>query len=136
MSKISNAILETLLEEITDYANVELTVPQRTELENLCDRWEDRESIETEINTFLKKVGFVYDDGDCSWKGDNKTLEITSTLVDLFDKIGIDTPNNFSEICEFVVEDVNDTADADNWHDGDVAIAFRRWIEAQADEQA
>jgi len=35
---------------------------------------------------------------------------------------------------EFVYEDVCATADEENWHDGDVAIAFRRWIESKSEE--
>lgn len=58
-----------------------------------------------------------------------KKEEITSMLIDIFDRINIDTPNNFNEILEFVYNDVCETADPVNWHDGDVAIAFRRWIE-------
>lgn len=64
----------------------------------------------------------------------NKKKEITAFLIDIFDKIGVDTPSNFDEILEFVYEDVCETADPVNWHDGDVAIAFRRWIDAQAKE--
>ena len=60
----------------------------------------------------------------------NKKEEITSMLIDIFDRINIDTPNNFDEILEFVSNDVEETADSENWHDGDVAIAFRRWIES------
>ena len=56
--------------------------------------------------------------------------EITSLLIDIFDRINIDTPSNFEEILEFVYEDVCETADKENWHDGDVAIGFRRWIES------
>jgi hypothetical protein len=44
-----------------------------------------------------------------------KKEEITSMLIDVF--------------LDFVVEDVEEAADKENWHDGDVAIAFRRWIE-------
>ena len=61
--------------------------------------------------------------------------EITSMLIDIFDRINIDTPNNFDDILEFVVEDVEETADKENWHDGDVAIAFRRWIELNQNKQ-
>ena len=50
-------------------------------------------------------------------------------LIDLFDRIGIDTPSNFDDILEFVYNDVDETADPTEWHSGDVAIAFRRWIE-------
>ena len=59
----------------------------------------------------------------------SREKEITSMLIDIFDRINIDTPNNFDDILEFVVEDVEETADKENWHHGDVAIAFRSWIE-------
>ena len=62
----------------------------------------------------------------------NKKQVITSMLIDIFDRINIDTPWNFDQILEFVVEDVEETADKENWHDGDVAIAFRRWIESNS----
>tara|TARA_R110000824_G_scaffold239102_1_gene427851 strand:+ start:828 stop:1070 length:243 start_codon:yes stop_codon:yes gene_type:complete len=65
----------------------------------------------------------------------SKEKEITSMLIDIFDKININTPNNFDDILEFVVEDVEETADKENWHDGDVAIAFRRWIELNQKEE-
>jgi hypothetical protein len=58
-----------------------------------------------------------------------KKREITSLLIDLFDRINIDMPNNFDAIRDFVFDDVCETADPIDWHDGDVAIAFRRWIE-------
>ena len=58
--------------------------------------------------------------------------EIDSMLVDIFNNIGIDMPSNFEKIVEFVYWDVYYTADWDNWHDGDVAIGFRRWIEKQS----
>ena len=61
----------------------------------------------------------------------DKRKEITGLLVDIFDRINIDTPSNFDEILEFVIEDIDASADKDNWHDGDVAIAFRRWIESK-----
>lgn len=56
--------------------------------------------------------------------------KITEMLIDIFDRINIDIPSNFDEILEFVVNDVKETADKENWHDGDVAIGFRRWIES------
>jgi len=60
-----------------------------------------------------------------------KKDEITSMLIDIFDRIVIDTPNNFDEILEFVFEDVCETADPINWNESDVAIGFRRWIESE-----
>lgn len=59
-----------------------------------------------------------------------KKEEITSLLIDIFDRINIDTPSNFDNILEFVYDDVCESADKIDWHDGDVAIAFRRWIES------
>lgn len=61
--------------------------------------------------------------------------EITVLLIDIFDRMNMDIPHNFDEILEFVVEDVKETADKENWHDADVVIGFRRWIEAQSNKQ-
>lgn len=58
-----------------------------------------------------------------------KKQEITEMLIDIFDRINIQTPNNFDDILEYVYNDVDECADKENWHSGDVAIAFRRWIE-------
>ena len=63
-----------------------------------------------------------------------KRKEVEFFLGRIFDRICIDRPSNFDDILEFVFDDVNETADAENWHDGDVAIAFRRWIEEQANK--
>ena len=62
-------------------------------------------------------------------------MQITEMLIDQFDRMSMDTPHNFDEILEFVVNDVEEAADPTEWHDGDVTIAFRRWIEAQSDNQ-
>lgn len=65
-------------------------------------------------------------------------MEITKKLIEhilisiIFASIGMDIPSNLEEIVEFCYEDVCETADKDNWHSGDVIIAFRRWIEDQA----
>jgi len=61
-----------------------------------------------------------------------KKDEIESLLIDIFDRIGIEVPSNHEDITQFVFEDVCETADPVNWNDSDVAIGFRRWIEAQA----
>ncbi len=60
--------------------------------------------------------------------------EVEKMLITFWSRIGIDIPNNFEDIVQFCYEDVLETADPINWHDGDVAIAFRRWIEAQSPE--
>jgi hypothetical protein len=64
-------------------------------------------------------------------KMDEKKKEIEYYLIKIFIGIGIDRPSNFQAILDFVFDDVNTSADEENWHDGDVAIAFRRWIEEQ-----
>jgi hypothetical protein len=61
--------------------------------------------------------------------------EVSSMLMKIFSTIGIDKPNNFDEILTFCYDDVIETADLQNWHSGDVAIAFRRWIEDQAENK-
>lgn len=55
--------------------------------------------------------------------------DVEIELLGLFSLIGMDTPDNMEAITDYCAEDVAKTADPDNWHDGDVAIAFRRWIE-------
>ena len=65
----------------------------------------------------------------------SKVKEITEMLIDIFDRMVMDTPNNFDDILEFIVEDVEETADKENWHDGDVTIAFRRWIELNQNKE-
>tara|TARA_B100000927_G_scaffold207241_1_gene168315 strand:+ start:580 stop:798 length:219 start_codon:yes stop_codon:yes gene_type:complete len=61
--------------------------------------------------------------------------EIDTLLIDNFDRLGMDLPSNFEQIVKFVYWDIYDTADRENWHDGDVVIGFRRWIESQSNEQ-
>jgi len=55
---------------------------------------------------------------------------IEKKFITMITSIGMDIPNNFEDIVKFIYDDVSETADEDNWHDGDVVIAFRRWIES------
>lgn len=57
--------------------------------------------------------------------------DVNAHLMDIYSGIGIDRPINHDQILDFVAEDIQESADPLNWHSGDVAIAFRRWIEAQ-----
>lgn len=66
MSKISNAILDTLLETVTDFEEVSLTKKQKKELQDICDRWKDEDSIETEICYYIRKIGYESQE-DCRW---------------------------------------------------------------------
>lgn len=55
--------------------------------------------------------------------------DIEHHLLDIYRTIGIDKPENHEKIKKFVARDVKETSDPYNWHSGDVAIAFRRWME-------
>jgi hypothetical protein len=65
----------------------------------------------------------------------SKKSEVDSILIDTFDRIGCQTPSNYDDILQFVFDDVCETADPVNWNNDDVAIAFRRWIEAQGENK-
>ena len=60
-----------------------------------------------------------------------KKQEIADMLIDIFDRILIEVPNNFDEILNFVVDDVNERADKIHWNDGDVAFSFKKYIESK-----
>ena len=65
-----------------------------------------------------------------NWTVEKKD-EIEKIFITLITLIGMDIPNNYEDIVQFIYEDVCETADEENWHSGDVSIGFRRWIEAQ-----
>lgn len=58
--------------------------------------------------------------------------DIEIQLFQIYRWIGIDKPSNHEEILSYVHEDVATSADQKHWHSGDVAIAFRRWIESKS----
>ena len=60
--------------------------------------------------------------------------EISIMLIEIFCRIGIDIPSNFDQILDFLVDDVHSSADKENWHNEDVSIAFRRWIESNTSD--
>jgi hypothetical protein len=60
-----------------------------------------------------------------------KKDEIETRFINIITKIGMDIPNNFEEIVQYIYEDVCETADPDTWNDDDIIIAFRRWIESK-----
>ena len=60
-----------------------------------------------------------------------KRMAVQNILILLLNNIGMDAPENIEAITDFVFDDVCETADPVEWHSGDVAIALRRWIEAQ-----
>lgn len=54
----------------------------------------------------------------------------TQLLGEIYPAIGIDKPSNHDDIVEFIFHDVEVTADPVDWHSGDIAIGFRRFIES------
>lgn len=64
-----------------------------------------------------------------NWTVEKKD-SIESMLINMFASIGMDIPENYEDIVQYCYEDVCETADPENWHSGDVTIAFRRWIES------
>ncbi len=60
-----------------------------------------------------------------------KKDDIEFILINMWATIGMAIPDNYEDIVQDCFEDVHETADPINWSDGDVAIAFRRWIEKQ-----
>ena len=65
-----------------------------------------------------------------NWTVEKKD-EIEKILIEKWKQFGMDIPENFELIVQDCYEDVCETPHPENWHDGDVAIAFRRWIENQ-----
>jgi hypothetical protein len=60
-----------------------------------------------------------------------KKDEIEKIFIDQMAAFGIDLPENYEDIVQFIYEDVCETADPVNWTSEDVRIGFRRWIESQ-----
>jgi hypothetical protein len=54
----------------------------------------------------------------------------TQLLGEIYPAIGINKPSNHDDIVEFIVNDVEVTADPVDWHSGDISIGFRRFIES------
>ena len=52
--------------------------------------------------------------------------QVAELLIDIFDRINIQTPSNFNSICDFVCKNV-----PKNCSDEDVAFAFKKWIESK-----
>lgn len=64
-----------------------------------------------------------------NWTVEKKDA-IEAILISIWASIGMDIPNNFEVIVQYVYEDVCETADPENWNNSDVVIGFRRWIES------
>lgn len=64
------------------------------------------------------------------------TTRTEAMLINIYHAIEIDTPNNREDILNFIADNVAECSDPVEWHSGDVGIAFRRWIEAQAKDES
>lgn len=69
-----------------------------------------------------------------NWTVEKKD-EIEKILFNKWTIFGMDYPTNYETIVQYCYEDVCETADPINWSDGDVAIAFRRWVESNNDKK-
>ena len=78
-----------------------------------------------EIEKVRKYDRLVFDITYSDWAGESKPFQ------NKWASLGMDIPNNYEKIVQYCYEDVCETADPNEWSDGDVAIAFRRWIEEQ-----
>jgi hypothetical protein len=65
-----------------------------------------------------------------NWTVEKKDA-IEEMLIHMWASIGMGIPSNYEDIVQYCYEDICETADERNWHNGDVAIAFRRWVEDQ-----
>jgi len=63
---------------------------------------------------------------------ESKRRDVEDMILEIYTAIGCDRPDNHNDILDFIVEDIDETADPEDWHSGDVAIAFRRWMESNA----
>jgi hypothetical protein len=57
--------------------------------------------------------------------------EVWLYLHEIYKRIGIDKPSNHEDIVLYCCEDIQPAADPIAWHQGDVIIAFRRFLEKQ-----
>ena len=57
--------------------------------------------------------------------------DIESIFINLIARMGMDIPENYEDIVQYIYEDVLETADPINWGVDDVVIGFRRWIESK-----
>lgn len=79
------------------------------------------QNVDIEGMTHLKREG--------KWNEHELRTEINDWLKRLWVTIGCDPPRVHGNILEYMVEDVMDTSDPIEYHDGDFQIAYRRYLE-------
>lgn len=65
---------------------------------------------------------------------DDMREDVDAQLFQIYNEIGIDKPENHDKIVDFIAIDVQGAADHDEWHSGDVATAFRRFLESKTED--
>ena len=60
---------------------------------------------------------------------DYRKGDIEYVFITLIARMGMEIPENYKDIVQYIYEDVLETADPINWSVDDVVIGFRRWIE-------
>lgn len=63
----------------------------------------------------------------------DKKKQIEAVVIDKLRSTGMDIPDNIDYIVEYCLEDINAAADPEMWHDGDVVIALRRFMQRRED---
>lgn len=61
----------------------------------------------------------------------NYKSEVEIWLIETYNYIGMNRPENHSKIKKFIINDLKETADPKEWTDGDIGIAFRRFLETK-----
>ena len=95
----------------------------------------------TEDNILIANfIQWNLDKEEVEWDGLNEErrkdfeLMVEQGLIALYLRIQIDKPDNHDHILQYVIDDIMECTKWIEWHDGDIAIAFRRWIEAQENQ--
>lgn len=60
---------------------------------------------------------------------------IANYFLQLLAGMGMDKPHNFDEIVDYIVNDMEETTEPNDWNTDDIIIGFRRWIESQSKNQ-
>ena len=72
---------------------------------------------------------FAYDSLEVEYEHQLRKIVERSVSVEIYTKLGLDRFNNHVEIIDYIINDLREAADLENWHNGDVVIAFRRFVE-------
>ncbi len=65
-----------------------------------------------------------------NWSVEKKDF-IEQEFIRIITSIGMNIPDNYEDIVQYIYEDVCETADENNWNEDDIVIGFRRWIESK-----